>query len=266
MQEAQEKRCALWARLDDLSAKAERGEVAISAFLSPRECKEAEAYLTRAGHAYALFGGYDDAERRRVYLLPSYMEPGEDTSLSALLNEYGYTDDIALLSVKGSGYASLTHRSYLGSLLGLGIERDVLGDIVVLDENGREAVLFCDGQIVPFLLREWQKVGNDTVKVTQTDLSQVTLPTRRTAPIHDTVASARLDAVVAALCNLSRERARTVVESGLIEVDFEREERPDFLLCPPCLLSVRSFGRYRVLSVSEQTKKGRLRLVAEKFL
>ena len=256
----------LEARLDDLLRLAERGQVAVSDFLSPADCRRADAFLARAGISFAAFGGYDDAERQRIYLLPSYMESDEDESLSQLLGQYGHSDGIALLLVRGSGYVTLSHRSYLGSLLGLGLERDVIGDIVVLDESGREAVIFCDEQIVPFLLLEWKKVGNDTVKVTKTSLSEIVLPPRRTAPISDTVASPRLDAVVAALCNLSRERARTMVSDGCVEVDFRTEERPDFLLNAPCMLSVRGYGRYRVTSVSEQTKKGRIRLLGEKFL
>lgn len=266
MRESEEKRDALLARLEDLSARADRGEVAVGAFLSPREARQAAAYAKREGLPFAFFGGYDDAERVRVYALPAYMETEEDVPLPVLLRDYGDTDGIAALSIKGSGYVTLTHRSYLGSLLGLGIERDVLGDLVVLDENGHEAVLFCDAQIVPFLLGELHKVGSDTVRVREVAPETVVLPPRRMAPIHDTVASARLDAVVAALCNLSRERARVAVVSGLVEVEFECEERPDFVLRTPCILSVRGVGRFRVLDVSEQTKKGRLRLVAEKFL
>ena len=256
----------LEARLGDLVRLAERGQVAISDFLSPADSRRAEVYLTRTGTFYATFGGYDDAERQRVYLLPSYMESDEKEPLSHLLAQYGHSDGISLLLVKGSGYVTLSHRSYLGSLLGLGLERDVIGDIVVLDESGKEAVIFCDEQIVPFLLLEWKKVGSDTVKVTKTSLTDVVLPPRRTAPIADTVASPRLDAVVAALCNLSRERARTMVSDGCVEVDFEQEERPDFFLSAPCMVSIRGYGRFRVTSVSEQTKKGRIRLLGEKFL
>lgn len=256
----------LEARLGDLVRLAERGQVAISDFLSPADCRRADTFLGRTGIPHVAFGGYDEAERQRMYLLPSYMESDEDEPLSQRLAQYGHSDGIALLLVRGSGYVTLSHRSYLGSLLGLGLERDVIGDIVVLDESGKEAVVFCDEQIVPFLLLEWKKVGSDTVKVTKTSHSDVVLPPRRTAPIVDTVASPRLDAVVAALCNLSRERARTMVSDGCVEVDFEQEERPDFSLVAPCMVSVRGYGRFRVTSVSEQTKKGRIRLLGEKFL
>ena len=87
----------------------------------------------------------------------------------------------------------------------------------------------------------------------------------RTTELSDTVASARLDCVVASLCRLSREKARECVLSELVELNFEVEDRPDHAVEAPAILSVRGVGRFRVLSLSELTKKGRLRLRAEKY-
>ncbi len=255
---------ALIARLDDLAQRAERGEMAVGPFLSPREGYLASQYLTGAHILHRMFGGYPEAERCRPYLLPAYMETEEESSLPSLLVDFGYESRMACLRVTGSGYGKLDHRSYLGSLLGLGLERSVVGDILVTD--GGDALVFCDETIVPFLLQEWHKVGNDTVKVVRMLLAEVVIPERRFLDIHDTLASPRLDGVVAALCRLSRDRAKAAVESGLVELNFEREERPDRTVAADSILSVRGYGRYRILSVSEQTKKGRFRLEAQKYL
>ena len=258
---------ALEARLCDLAARAERGEVAVSAFLSPREGAWASRYLTFRGIPYRTFGGYDEAERVRVYLLPSYMDgSNEEDTLTFLLQSFGYESGIACLSVRGSGYAVLTHRDFLGSLLGLGLERSVIGDILVSDAVPVQAFVFCDAQIVPFLLSEWKKVANDTVRVSLLEPSEIDIPPRRFSTIHDTLASPRLDGVVAALCRLSRDRAKTAVEAGLVELDFEREERPDRTVSEGSIVSVRGYGRFRMVSLSEQTKKGRFRMEAQKYL
>ncbi len=257
---------ALLARLDDLCGRAARGELAIGPFLSLRESVLAARYLNGVGVAYRLFGGYGDAERCRPYLLPSYMEDAEQSDFLSFLSDFDYESRVACLRVMGSGYRNLDHRAYLGSLLGLGLERSVIGDILVLGENGIGALVFCDETIAPFLLQEWHKVGSDTVKVMRVPLSEITVPERRFSDIHDTLASPRLDGVVAALCRLSRDRAKAAVEGGLVELNFEREERPDRTVEEGAILSVRGFGRYRILSVSEQTKKGRFRLEAQKYL
>ena len=91
---------SLIARLDDGLAKAERGEVALTHFLDPKECRWAEGHLKRIGRAYAIFGGYADAERKRAYIFPDYVEMQE--GVEQTLEEYGYFCGISLLTVKGS--------------------------------------------------------------------------------------------------------------------------------------------------------------------
>ena len=233
----------------------------ISAFLSPRELHYALAYLRRDGTRALEYGGYDAAERKRLYLLPEYMEEIGSTDEFC---EYGEQTCIEAVLVRGSGFVKLSHRDYMGSLLGLGIERSVIGDIVVIDDFS--AIVFCDAKIVEFLLCEWREAGRDRLKCERKSVDGDFIPKRSYANISDTVASARLDCVVAALCNLARERARTCVVSGECELEYECETRPDREIVAPAIISVRGYGKFRVLSVSEQTKKGRLRLSAQKFL
>ena len=261
---------ALYARMEDLCLRAEGGEVGQSDFLSPRELHYGTAYLTRKGVPFFAFGGYAEAERKKLYLLPDYMtgatlvadmdhEEGID-----LLESYGYSAEIAAVRIDGSGYRSLTHRDFLGSLLGLGLERSVLGDVVTLEEGNR-AVFFCEERIAPFLLSECTKVANDKVKLRRLAITEVVLPERRFISLRDTVASPRLDSVVSALCKLSREKARDAVLDGMVEINFESEDRPDRTVTVPSLISVRGCGRYRILALSEVTRKGRLRLEAEQY-
>lgn len=252
----------LFARIDDLCERAERGETAVSVFLSPRELHFARKRLEERRAHFLVFGGMADAERNKLYILPDYMEGL--TSVSEL-EAYGQGLDISVLKVSGSGFSKLSHRDFMGSLLGLGIERSVVGDIVVT-ETGREAIVFCGSEIVRFLLEAWNKVGNDKVRVENIVLPEDFVPVRRFASVMDTVASPRADGVVAALCSLSRDKARELVENEFVEVDYETVVRPDKTLIAPCLVTVRGHGKFKILSVSEQTKKGRYRLIAQKYL
>lgn len=252
---------ALYARLDDLAMSADKGEVARSAFLSPRELHYAQGYLSARGESFFAFGGYCDAERKRIYILPDYME-GVDSPEG--LVEYGFDTDISCVRVVPSGYRALTHRDFLGSTLGLGIERTVIGDILVGSDG--KADVICDGALADFLAENLCKVANDKVRTSVITLADIEAPERRFAEINDTVASPRLDCIVGALCSLSREKARSAVEAGIVEVNFEGEERPDRDVSAPCTVSVRGYGRYDVLSVSDKTKKGRYRLLAKKYL
>ena len=256
----------LYAHLEDLCRRSAKGEAVSSSFLSPREQHYATRFLARMGETVYAFGGYDGAERQKLYLLPDYMRDAEgaQSDVVSLLRDFGFDCEICALRIIGSGYRMLTHRDFLGSLLALGVERSVIGDICV-DEQGRSAVIFCEERMVPFLEQELLRVANDKVKLERLAWNEFVLPERQFEKITDTVASARLDCVVAALCSLSREKARETVVGGLVEMNFESEDRPDREVVAPSILSVRGFGRYRVTRLEDRTKKGRIRLEAERY-
>lgn len=268
----------LLSRLDDLVRVGGRGEAAVSSFLTPREAKYARIHLSSrlsAGTA-VLWGGYPEAERVRVVILPDYTEglvdPAALASDPATALADGGLDDLAEtirgavcpVLVKGSGFRELSHRDYLGSVLGLGLERDAIGDILIPDAHS--AILLTDSRVGDFLTTQMEKVATDTVRVSRLLRGTVLTGTRRLQPITDTVASERLDCVVAALCNLSREKAQMAVRSGLVELDYEAVEDCDTTVEAPAVISVRGFGKFAVHSFDGTTRKGRIRLVAGKYM
>ena len=268
----------LVARLDDLCRRGERGEAAVSPYLTPREAKYAAIHLSarlRGGTAL-LFGGYAGAERVRAVILPDYTEGLTDPEALAAdpisaLSDAGL-DDLAgtlreaacAVCIKGSGFRELSHRDYLGSVLGLGLERDAIGDILVPDPP--TAYLVTSARTADFLLTGLEKVATDTVRVTPLPEGRTLHSCRRLTPITDTVASERLDCVVTALCNLSREKAQTAVRSGLVELDYELCEACDTTVEAPAVITVRGYGKFAVREFDGVTRKGRIRLVAGKYV
>ena len=262
----------LEARLEDAIRKSNSGSVAHIPFLTMPERRRAERILKAHGmhENYWFFGGHPTAERACLFLLPDYlvaMLPEDEAERERELPSY-LADEIAeavvALLIKGSGFRNLSHRDYLGAILGLGIERDAIGDVAVQDEHS--AILFCPRTLAAFLVGELTKVGSDTVRSRECVIDESFTDGKKYRPISDTVASARLDCVVAALCNLSREAAQSAVKSGLVEVDFEPEERVDTVLEPPITVSVRGHGRFILRSFDGETKKGRLRLRADQLI
>lgn len=254
---------SLFARLDDLKECAVRGNVGISAFFSPREEYAATQYLKSRNTDFILFGGYSNAERKKIYFLPDFIESGDPQNIDVIV-EYGFSTEIDCLKISGSGFEELSHRAVMGSLLGLGIERDAIGDIVMIDN--RNAVFFCDSQLTRFFEESLERVGRDKVKVKRIELDESILPERKFLTVNDTVASARIDCVVAALCSVSRERAKELLSASFVELNYECVERPDREVVTPATVSVRGFGKFLVNSLSDKTKKGRFKLVAKKFL
>lgn len=258
----------LEARIEDYIKKSERGELQISSFLTPMQIFFAKEILRRrACLSRAIFcGGYSECERARLLLLPAFAEDieGENEDKLKVCFPDEYKSAVIALKVQGSGYKILSHRDYLGSILGLGLERDAIGDIVILDDFS--AVVFCTESISKFLAEELKSIGSDKVGVC------AFLPFadfgggRNFKRINDTVSSERFDCVVAALCNLSRDKAQSAIKSGLCTLDYMPVGECAAEVCSESVISVRGYGKYIIRDISQSTKKGRIRLVADKYI
>ena len=256
------------ARLEDYLRISARGELVCGNFLTPAEA----AYMLSAAkearclHRVIFYGGYDGAERKRIIVTPPFVAEldGELFDNAKICFEDEMAVAVRAIKITGSGYRELSHRDYLGSVLSLGVERSSLGDIVVLDESC--AILFCADKMFDFLMGAVERIGHDKVTVEEFIPSADFYAKREFAPIRDTVASERLDCVVASLANLSRESAQTLIRSGLCEVDYLVEERVNVSLKAPCTITLRGYGKYNVLHFDGETKRGRLRLVAQKYV
>ncbi len=258
----------LAARFGDKLSQSARGGLEWGCFYTPSEqvFLRSLAHERGASDRLLLCGGYDGAERQMAFFLPPFLSDFDGTprekAESFFPDEFSYA--IHAVKIKGSGYRALSHRDYLGSLLSLGIERESIGDIVVISDN--EAIVFCMGSIFSFLLNSIDRIAADKVSVSEFVPDNSFAAKRDFLPINDTVASPRFDCVVAALTNLAREKAQNTIKSGLCTLDYIEEIRPDREITPPCIVSVRGFGKYNIISIGGETKRGRLRLSAEKYI
>lgn len=253
----------LFARADELCARAARGEITHTQFLTPREAKLLAARFAPYREQILFAGGYAEAERRRLYFLPPYLE-GADGQLRAECLSGVFGETLCAVKVSGSGYRELSHRDFLGAVLSLGIERDRIGDICVITPH--TAVLFCDLLMAEFLTENLLRVANDAVRVSSFLPPADFNGGKRYEAVSDTVASPRADAVVAALLNLSRERAQALFREGRVEIDYEIEERVDKPLSEGAIVSIRGYGKFTVRSLSDKTRKGRFRLLADRHV
>lgn len=269
----------LLVRTGELLGRAENGVTAVSDFLNLGEQYLCRRYLDACGRHegsdYAFYGGYPSAERRLLFCFPDYLaqmlsaengEEGQDIVGTRVVSACEDEEAVTAFSVSGSGYKKLGHRDYLGALLSLGVERRVIGDIAVLDDA--HAVVFCRPQIAGFLSDNLDRIGADKVHIAAVSGEErMAVPdTRQFTRITETVASLRLDGVVAALAGLSREKAKEAVTGGLTELDFRVTVSPDTEVTPGAYLSVRGVGRFIFEGTDGTSKKGRLRIHAKKFI
>ncbi len=268
----------LISRATELSERSENSAVALS-FLTPREQRLVFSAMERAGNADRVFfwGGFFGAERRKAIFLPSWLElercrfplysREREEHFAVGLREMGMdfilSDYTAAVKLSGSGYENLSHRDFLGALMGLGIKRSVLGDICVFDHG---AVVICEDKTCDFILGELKNAGRDSIKCERIAVGEGFSPERKFKEIATTVASLRLDGVVRALCNISRDDAVGLVEQGSCEVNYFVEKEPDRQVCENDIITVRGYGKYIIDRGGDVTRRGRLRLIARKYV
>lgn len=240
----------LLARILDKYQQSQRRNIPVSTeFLSPREQAMAEAVLRTAGvrAGYAFDGGYEAAERKVLLFLPDWAE-GE---LAFLRADFHGPD------------SALTHRDILGSLMGLGVERDRLGDILV---SPHSADIIAAPSLRDFFLREWGEAGRVRLSVAEIGREELILPQVQVKLIRDTVSSLRLDAVTATAFSMSRGRAAELIAAGRVNLDHAPCLKPDKPVAEGAVLTARGFGRARLREVGGLSKKGRTGITIERYL
>ena len=240
----------LW---DKINGGIRRSICANTGFLSPREQEMARYLFGQQPGLYA-FGGYEDAERKMLCYLPDYMEyddlMGEDSPLVCLKATF-YKDD------------TLTHRDFLGALMGLGITRQTIGDICPAEGS---CDFFVTREIAPFLLENFTSTGRTHLHLTQIPLQQVQITQGQTLQVKDTLASVRLDSVISAGFRISRSLAAQHILAGRATIDGLPCEKPDKTVEQGAKISVRGLGKILLSQINGQTKKGRISVVIDRYV
>ena len=241
-----EERVLLGRVLDKGELARTRGVPAHTPFLSPGQRAAAEDLLNAWGRPRCLFwGGYEDAERGIYLFYPDYMDE-ESARLSAPL---------ALLRAHKSRSDTLTHRDYLGALMGLQIDRSVVGDILVHDE-GADIIVLED--VAEFILMNFGKAGRKNLSLTREELSDLRQAVTEEKRGTGSVASPRLDSIASLIFGLPRKDAQARIEKGLVFVNNAPCLKPERQIAEGDRITVRGLGRARVESFGGTSRKGRI--------
>lgn len=232
-------------RLRELALRAAySGKACFTRFLEPPLERDVLSAAHECGVQAAFFGGWESAERRIAAF-----HSGEEPEMW----EY----PIACLEMKWNPkYASPGHRDLLGAVMGLGLERDATGDIAMGAQEGT-AYLFAHRDVENYICGNLEAAGRASLKLRPFSQEPALRPPEG-EELRVTVSSERLDAVIAAGLKLSRSEAQRLIEGGLVKRCHIIALRGDIHLQEGDLLSVRGYGRMRVLAFEGQTRRGRL--------
>lgn len=251
---AGEDRLAL-AKVLDKAEQAESRNIPVSTdFLSPQQRARAQDLLRLAGipeTAYVSQGGYEGAERQVLLFLPDWLEAeNAESPIRCLRAEYREEE-------------KPTHRDFLGSLMGMGIVREKVGDILVA--GGSADLLVLEG-VADFLLQSWTSAGRTRLTVTAIETGNLHIPAVRRKEVRDTVSSLRLDAVASSGFRLARGKAAALIESGKVQLNWRECVKPDKLLEAGDVVSARGFGKFELAEVGGLTRKGRISIVLQVYV
>lgn len=222
-----------------------------SDFLSENEALMAQRALQTSGCTqYIMWGGYEEAQRVMLCVYPEFCEP-EKTEFP-----------LETLSLSFRKSAKLTHRDFLGSLMGTGIRREAIGDIVIAEGA---ATFFVKSELAPYIRAQIDKVGREGVEFTENgvDLSSIKQSFEESAR---TVTSPRVDAIVGECTGLSRAKAQQLVRSGLVCVNARQIVDTDHRIEDSDKLSVRGYGKFIIRFDGSLSKKGKYRITVLKYL
>lgn len=222
-----------------------------TSFLDMHHLSIAQQLAQSSGYPnYLFYGGHCHGERMMLGVFPEYEQPDFHTFPIIPICAAFRREDI------------IGHRDILGSLMGIGIKRDTIGDILVGEGC---AVFFVLQTVAPVIMTELTKIGRHGIKLSLEIPAQ--LPT-----LHDyqdfnvTVRSLRLDCIVAAVTGLSREKAVDAIQSKQVMVNgillYEIAQQ----LKKGDIISIRGYGKYLFAEVGALTKKGRQHILCKKYI
>lgn len=198
-----------------------------------------------------LFGGFNDSEKRILGVFPEW----EEADAAAF--------PIVCLKADAGKDSRLTHRDFLGALMGLGITPAKTGDILVSDGS---AYIFLHEDISEYVAGNLHKIGNRNVKIYRID-DPHSIDIRRQYKIIETVcASQRLDAITAAAAKMSRSEAAKLISGGKVKLNHLEVCKPAETVKEDDLLSVRGSGRFIVSGFGAETRKQRLHVTLKKYI
>lgn len=220
-------------------------------FLDPREQHILKVLIGEHGSVkYQLFGGISESERKRALIMPDYFVPTEN---EFQINLFEIDYPIKFLSIE--------HPQVLGSLMSLGLKRGKFGDILMKD--GRVQFITAT-EISDYIKINLESIGRASIRLKELALEEAIKTDELWMEQDITVSSLRLDTIISGIHHISRQKSQLYIQQGLVKVNWTSIENHSFECAEGDLLSVRGYGRVKILSIEGRTKKDKWRIVAGK--
>ena len=222
-------------------------------------------FRAHSGEGIFLFGGYSDAERKQVLFMPDYTNVEEETGALEYFKENPSECPMGVLdiSVATPDMGKLSHRDYLGALMGEGIKREKVGDIIVTNTGAK---IVAAEELVDYLERNLYRVGRVPVTVKTSPIFNLTGIKPQINSLNFTVSSPRIDNIIAVAFGISRKAAVEAICQGKVFVNGIEMIKPDFSLKGGEKVVLRGKGKLIYNGTTGTSKKGKAYINVDKYI
>lgn len=246
----------LYAVIDDKISECENNNyISNTNFLDIYQQSQSIQYLSKRQTKYELYGGFDDSERKIIVFLPYYAD------IDFLRSENN--SPIVPIRIDKDNFSELSHRDYLGAIMGLGIRREMIGDIII-DKKGCSIVAM--ESVAKYICENLTSVGRGTVHTTVIDNFDNISSEENFEEKRCFVSSMRIDAVVSSCFSFSRTEAVRKISSGYVYVNGVQILKNDFKVSFNSKIVVRGYGKVIIKEDDGITKKGRQAFIIKKYI
>lgn len=288
-------------------------------FLTMEEQSQLAGFMRQHQSEAFFYGGYSEAERRMLIMLPDYTEAYEKISslpkdlesndrqaqIDHIITEFLATDEdsspisVLEVTIPPAEHRTLGHRDYLGALMGQGIKREKLGDIIILGQDSksssaqgsgqnstqgsvqssahapatssgkpaaRGAQIIVASELADYLVQNFTQVGAASISTKKVPISNLRTSEIRTQELSITVSSPRLDNVISGVFNISRTAAKEAITRGLVFVSGVEVNKPDHSLKGGEKLVLRGSGKAIYHGPTGTSRKGKTYITITKYI
>lgn len=239
--------------LDKAEQAIKTWELVVTDFLSPPVLAEVNEIFAQLTEVQIIpWGGFPQAERKRVGIHREEI-PCDVSQMP-----------VAALDIAGNFlFDTATHRDFLGAILGAGVVREKVGDIIVLGERGAQVVV--TPEMMDFFESSLVQVRSVPVKTKRIELSDLKVREPKKKEMTTVEASLRLDAIASYGFGLSRSKMVDAINNGDVRVNWKEVTQSSYNLKTGDLVSFRGKGRLEIGDISI-TKKERYRIALTRFV
>lgn len=226
-------------------------------------------------------GVFVDSDRRQIAFIPdSFMNENDNLGFKNNENDLEnfrfnhnviqFPNKLLKISIDSRFYGYL-HKDFLGSLMGLNVKRELMGDLIIESCDKKDKRIFgyipVSEKIADYIISELKQIGRATCEIEVVDIKdRNNLPKYKYDDRLITVQSKRLDSIVSTITNLSRTKVIEPIEKGQVLVDCVEEKDKSKLLEIGSLITIRGFGKYKLFLDKGETKKGKERILVKKYI